>query len=52
MELTLTTGYQPVKEKRKLLNQLKTTVTPHTTTDGKQTLFSKILQLTTSSADA
>lgn len=45
-------GYEPIKEKRKLINQLKTTVAPHSTTEGKQTLFSKILQLTTSSADA
>ncbi len=42
-------GYMPKKENRKLLNQLKTTVSPHTNVENKQSLFSKILQLTTSS---
>jgi urease accessory protein len=45
-------GYEPKRETRKLLNQLKTTVTPHSNQERKQSLFSKILQLTTSSADA
>lgn len=46
-------GYEPKQQERKLLNQLKTTVTPHSYVEGKQSLFSKILQLTTSSsADA
>ncbi|MDB5248464.1 MAG: ureE [Segetibacter sp.] len=44
-------GHKPVRQNRKLLNALKTTVSPHTTTDNKQSLFSKILQLTTSSPD-
>lgn len=45
-------GYKPVRQTRKLLNQLKTTVNPHVNTDGRQGLFSKILQLTTPSANA
>ena len=45
-------GYDPKHETRKLLNQLKTTVSPHANSESKQSLFSKILQLTTSSADA
>ncbi len=40
-------GYKPVREIRKLVNPLKTTVTPH----NSSTLFSKILQLTTSPAN-
>ena len=44
-------GYEPKKESRKLLNHLKTTVSPHALTESKQSLFSKILQLTTPSAD-
>jgi urease accessory protein len=42
-------GYEPIKETRKLVNQLKTTVLPHGHVENKQSLFSKILQLTTSS---
>lgn len=42
-------GYMPKRENRKLLNQLKTTVSPHANVENRQTLFSKILQLTTSS---
>lgn len=42
-------GYEPKTEPRKLLNQLKTTVSPHGHAENKQTLFSKILQLTSSS---
>jgi urease accessory protein len=49
-KLLTAAGYAPKKETRKLLNQLKTTVTPHSSGDNKQTLFSKILKLTTSSA--
>jgi len=44
-------GYEPTKETRKLLNRLKTTVSPHGPVESKQSLFSKILQLTTSSSD-
>jgi urease accessory protein len=44
-------GYQPKVENRKLLNQLKTSVTPHENAESKPSLFSKILQLTTSSTD-
>jgi urease accessory protein len=46
------TGYEPKRENRKLLNQLKTTVSPHNNTESKPSLFSKILQLTTASTDA
>ncbi len=42
-------GYLPKRENRKLLNQLKTTVSPHSNGENRQTLFSKILQLTISS---
>lgn len=45
-------GYTPKRESRKLLNQLKTTVAPHSAVENKQSLFSKILQLTTSSDNA
>lgn len=45
-------GYEVKREHKKLLNQLKTTVTPHSNAESKQSLFSKILQLTTTSADA
>ena len=48
-KLLTVAGYQPKVETRKLLNQLKTTVSPHEQTESKQTLFSKILQLTSSS---
>ncbi|MEJ7680972.1 MAG: urease accessory protein UreE [Segetibacter sp.] len=44
-------GYEPKRESRKLLNQLKTTVSPHGHGESKPSLFSKILQLTTSSPD-
>ena len=44
-------GYEPKKEMRKLMNPLKTTVSPHGNTESKQSLFSKILQLTTPSAN-
>ena len=39
-------GLNPVMDNRKLLHQLKTTVSAHTHTDSKS-LFSRILQLTT-----
>ncbi len=43
----LTAAGYPIKvEKRKLLNQLKTTVTPHTNNSNSTSLFSKIMQLT------
>lgn len=42
-------GYVVSKENRKLLNGLKTTVTPHG--NGSFSLFNKIVQLTTSSPD-
>ena len=44
-------GYEPKRESRKLVNPLKTTVSPHGSVESKPSLFSKILQLTTSSAD-
>ena len=44
-------GYEPKKENRKLLNPLRTTVSQHGHNENKQSLFSKILQLTTTSAD-
>ncbi len=43
-------GFNPVREKRKLLQPLKTTVAAHGH-NGGSSLFSKILQLTTPSAD-
>jgi urease accessory protein len=51
-KMLVAAGYSPKKEDRKLLNQLKTTVSPHTNLDNsKPSLFSKILQLTTTSSD-
>ena len=45
-------GFSPKIENRKLLNQLKTSVSPHGVSGGSSgSLFSKILQLTTSSAN-
>jgi len=44
-------GFSMRQEKRKLLRSLKTTVTPHGLNEGKS-LFSKIMQLTTSSQHA
>lgn len=44
-------GYEPKRAMRKLVNPLKTTVSPHLNVEGKQSLFSKILQLTTSATD-
>ena len=39
-------GYNVVREPRKLVNELKTSVLPHT--HGKHTLFSRIMKLTNS----
>jgi urease accessory protein len=39
-------GYDVKQEKRKLLHPLKTTVSPHA--HGNETLFSRIMKLTTS----
>ncbi len=44
MRLLLAQGYDIKKEERKLLQPLKTTVTPHG--DGSNSLFSKIMKLT------
>jgi len=44
-------GYEPERQNRKLMNALKTTVLAHSSAENKQSLFSKILQLTTSSPD-
>lgn len=44
-------GYELKRENKKLLNQLRTTVSPHTQPESKPSLFSKILQFTTSSSD-
>lgn len=44
-------GYEPKRENRKLVNAVKTTVSPHGNAENKQSLFSKILQLTTSPSD-
>ena len=41
-------GYQPKTATRKLVNQLKTTVSPHGNADNRPTLFSKIMHLTSS----
>jgi urease accessory protein len=49
--LLIAAGYDPKRESRKLVNPLKTTVSPHGYAESKQSLFSKILQLTTSSSD-
>lgn len=45
-------GLEPQLQKKKLLFQLRTTVAPHTHPgDNRESFFSKILKLTTSSAD-
>lgn len=49
--LLSTAGYNPERQNRKLVNALKTTVLPHSNAENKQSLFSKILQLTASSSD-
>ena len=50
-KLLVAAGYEPERENRKLMNPLKTTVSPHGSVESKRGLFSKILQLTTSSPD-
>ena len=45
-KLLTAAGYQLKVEKQKLLNQLKTTVSPHGSVQSSGTLFSKIMQLT------
>lgn len=49
--LLLAAGYKLKRENRKLVNALKTTVSPHGNAENKPSLFSKILQLTTSPSD-
>ena len=44
-------GFAVSKQKRKLLNQLRTTVSPHAHTWEGKSLFSKILKLTNSPAN-
>ncbi len=44
MRLLVAQGYEVKEEKRKLLQPLKTTVSPHS--DGSNSLFSKIMKLT------
>jgi urease accessory protein len=44
-------GFQPVKETRKLLHQLKTSVSSHAHADNSTSLFSKILKLTSPAND-
>ena len=45
-KLLITLGYSIKQEQRKLVQSLKTTVTPHG--NQSETLFSKIMKLTTS----
>ena len=45
-------GFSVEMQKRKLLNQLKSSVSPHAHYSNNSSLFSKILQLTTKAADA
>ena len=45
-------GFDISMEERKLLNQLSTSVTAHLHNGNSQSLFSRIMQLTTKSADA
>jgi urease accessory protein len=47
LRILLASGLKPLIEHRRLVHQLKTTVSPHGHADGKS-LFSKILQLTSS----
>jgi urease accessory protein len=44
-------GFEPVKEHRKLIHQLRTTVSSHAHTDNNSSLFSKILKLTSPAND-
>ncbi|MFD2934274.1 urease accessory protein UreE [Spirosoma flavum] len=46
--LLTASGYAVEQQQRKLLQPLKTTVLPHGPTNGSESLFSKILKLTTS----
>ncbi len=46
--LLTASGYAVEKQNRKLLQPLKTTVSPHGHDSGSESLFSKILKLTTS----
>lgn len=43
-------GFEPEFENKKLLNQVKTTVSPHAHSESRESLFSKILKLNTPSA--
>jgi urease accessory protein len=45
LKILQASGFSPVIEDRKLMHQLKTTVSSHNHTDSKS-LFSRILQLT------
>ena len=47
-KMLLASGYKIAKEERKLLNPLKTSVTPHGHGTQSKSLFSKIMQLTSS----
>jgi len=47
-KLLQASGFDLIKEERKLLNQLRTSVIPHGRTGESKSLFSKILQLTSS----
>jgi len=49
LRLLQVAGYNPVIEKRKLVNQMKTTVSPHNHSKSSESLFSKIIQLTSAS---
>ena len=42
-------GYQVKQEERKLLQPLKTTVSPHETGNNNETIFSKIMRMTATS---
>jgi urease accessory protein len=50
-KMLIAAGYEAKRETRKLSHQLKTTVSPHGHHQTKATLFSKILQLTTTPAN-
>ncbi|HZH67231.1 MAG TPA: urease accessory protein UreE [Flavisolibacter sp.] len=45
------TGFEPVKQHRKLIHQLKTTVSSHAHAGNSSSLFSKILKLTSPAND-
>src|SRR5438309_387593 len=44
-------GFEPVQQRRKLLNPLKTSVEPHGNAVGGSSLFGKIMELTSSFTD-